>query len=129
MKEIRASYCVQSAKGEALKSECFEGEMTIERLGYIIEQIKGAECFGLVMTCIEEGRGFRSVQINKSSVSDSAVFYLNTYSGLHEGEFGNDIFYCPAEDISMPVLNALYVAMRDDKKAVVQFSKKGDDRL
>ena len=126
MKKCCVSYCVQNSSGEVLKSEYFEGDASIERLDYIMEQIEGAECFGVAMTCTEEGKGFRNVQINKSSVSVNAVVRLNTYNGLHEdGAFGNDFFIVPAEDISASVLNALYVAMRDDKKAIVSFFKNG----
>lgn len=124
MKKCCVSYCVQNSSGEALKSEYFA---PIERFDYIMEQIEGAECFGVAMTCAEEGKGFRNVQINKSSVSDNAVFHLNTYNGVSEGEFGNDFFVAPAEDISASVLNALYVAMKDDKKAVIPFFKNGAD--
>lgn len=125
MKKCCVSYCVQNSSGEVLKSEYFA---SIERLDYIMKQIEGAECFGVAMTCAEEGKGFRNVQINKSSVSVNAVVRLNTYNGLHEdGEFGNDFFIVPAEDISVSVLNALYTAMRDDKKAVIPFYQKGDE--
>lgn len=127
MKQVCVSYCVQNSSGEVLKSEYFE-DVSIERLDYIMKQIEGVECFGVAMTCTEEGKGFRNVQINKSSVSDNAVFHLNTYNGLHEdGEFENDFFIAPVEDISVSVLNALYVAMRDDKKAVIPFFKNGAD--
>lgn len=126
MKKCCVSYCVQNSSGEVLKSEYFA---SIERLDYIMRQIEGAECFGVAMTCAEEGKGFRDVQINKSSVSDNAVFHLNTYNGVSEGEFGNDFFVAPVEDISVSMLNALYVAMRDDKKAIIPFFKKGDERL
>lgn len=127
MKKCYVSYCVQNANGEVLKSE-YSDEVSIERFDYIMEQIEGAECFGVAMTCAEEGKGFRNVQINKSSVSDNAVVRLNTYNGLHEnGKFGNDFFIVPVEDIFVSVLNALYVAMRDDKKAVIPFFKNGAD--
>lgn len=128
MKKCYVSYCVQNANGEVLKSE-YSDEVSIERFDYIMEQIEGAECFGVAMTCAEEGKGFRNVQINKSSVSDNAVFHLNTYNGVSEGEFENDFFVVPAEDISASALNALYVAMKDDKKAIIPFFKKGDERL
>ena len=127
MKKCYVSYCVQNANGEVLKSE-YSDEVSIERLDYIMEQIEGAECFGVAMTCTEESKGFRNVQINKSSVSVNVIVYLNTYNGLHEdGEFGNDFFIVPVEDISVSVLNALYVAMRDDKKAVIPIFKNGAD--
>lgn len=128
MKQVCVSYCVQNANGEVVKTEYFD-HASIELFDYIMEQIEGTECLGLAMTCTEEGKGFRTVQINKASVSDNAVFRLNTYNGLHEGAFGNDFFIAHAEDISVSVLNALYVAMRDDKKAVIPFFQKGDDRL
>nr|DAH93910.1 MAG TPA: hypothetical protein [Caudoviricetes sp.] len=128
MKQICVSYCVQSANGEVLKSEYFEGDASIEHLDYIMEQIEGAECFGVAMTCTEESKGFRNVQINKSSVSVNVIVYLNTYNGLHkDGEFGNDFFIVPVEDISVSVLNALYVAMRDDKKPIVPIFRNGAD--
>ena len=127
MKKCYVSYCVQNANGEVLKSE-YSDEVSIERLDYIMEQIEGAECFGVAMTCTEESKGFRNVQINKSSVSVNAVVRLNTYNGLYEdGEFGNDFFIVPVEDISISVLNALYVAMRDDKKPIIPIFKNGAD--
>lgn len=130
MKQVCVSYCVQNAKGEVLKSEYFEGNVSIEHLDYIMEQIEGAECFGVAMTCTEESKGFRNVQINKSSVSVNVIVYLNTYNGLHEdGEFGNDFFIVPVEDISVSVLNALYVAMRDDKKPIIPIFVKEGDKL
>lgn len=129
MKEVCVSYCIQSVKGEVLESEYFEGEMTIERLEYIMEKIEDAECFGVTMTCVEEGKGFQNVQINKSSVSDSAVFHLNSYNGVSEGDFDNDFFVAPAEDISASVLNALYTAMLNNKKAVIPFYQKEGEQL
>lgn len=128
MKQVCVSYCVQNSSGEVFKSEYFEGDASIECLDFIMEQIKGAECFGVVMTCTEESKGFRNVQINKSSLSVNAVVRLNTYNGLHgDGKFGNDFFIVPVEDISVSVLNALYVAMRDDKKPIIPIFKNGAD--
>lgn len=130
MKKCCVSYCVQNSSGEVLKSEYFEGDASIECFDYIMEQIEGAECFGVAMTCTEESKGFRNVQINKSSVSVNVIVYLNTYNGLHEdGAFGNDFFIVPVEDISVSALNALYVAMRDDKKPNILIFVKEGDRL
>lgn len=128
MKKCCVSYCVQNSSGEVLKSEYFE-DVSI-RFDYIVEQIEGAECFGVAMTCTEESKGFRSVQINKLGASVNVIVYLNTYNGLHEdGEFGNDFFIVPVEDISVSVLNALYVAMRDDKKPIIPIFVKEGDKL
>lgn len=128
MKKCCVSYCVQNGNDKVPKSEYFEGDASIEHFDYIMEQIEGAECFGVIMTCTEEGKGFRNVQIDKSSVSVNVIVYLNTYNGLHEdGEFGNDFFIVPAEDISTSILNALYVAMMDDKKVIIPFFKRGAD--
>lgn len=129
MKKCCVSYCVQNSSGEVLKSNYFEN-ISIGRLDYIMEQIEGAECFGVVMTCTEESKSFRIVQINKSSLSVNVVVRLNTYNELHgDGKFGNDFFIVPAEDISASVLNALYVAMRDDKKPNILIFVKEGDRL
>lgn len=128
MKKCCVSYYVQNSGGEVSKSEYFEGDASIECFDYIMEQIEGAECFGVAMTCIEESKGFRNVQIKKSSVSVNAIVYLNTYDGLHEdGAFGNDFFIVPVEDISVSVLNALYAAMRDDKRPIVPIFKNEAD--
>lgn len=125
MKQVCASYCVWNSGGKVLKSDYFKN-ISIECLDYIMEQIEGAECFGVVMTCTEENKGSRNVQIDKSRLSVNVVVRLNTYNKLHgDGKFGNDFFIVPVEDISVSVLNALYVAMRDDKKAIVPFFKNG----
>lgn len=129
MKQVCVSCRVLNSSGKVLKSDYFKN-ISIERLNYIMEQIEGAECFGVIMTCAEEGKGFRNVQINKSSVSVNAVVRLNIYNGLHgDGKFGNDFFIVPVEDISVSALNALYVAMRDDKKPNILIFVKEGDRL
>lgn len=129
MKKCCVSYCVQNNSGGMFNSEYFE-DASIKCLDYIMEQIQGAEYFGVSMTCAEEGKGFRNVQINKSSVSVNVVIHLNTYNEPHgDGKFGNYFFIVPVEDISVSVLNALYVAMRDDKKPIIPIFVKEGDRL